>query len=436
MRIQGVAAFALIGLLAACGDDDPGPASRQRCEVTQTRCDIEEPSCLQSLLDLAACVREDDSPPLPEVHLITSDELAEQLRSEAEEMGLGPTPWDALLPKLRLSPEDQSTIDASIVLHSKSVAAFYRDTSKDITIITDSDAGADILEEMYLMLHELTHYLQDRESDLEALQDRAGDTSDERVSLNALIEGEAVVNSTEALILVMNRAPQAFNWERFFDSLDESLFEEVSDSSSPLLAAMQVLPYSVGGRYVARVALDGRSAVDELFDDWPRAFCDWMTTDVWNQADTLQQPLDCAPPLAPEGFSLYEVERFGSAGAFALLAAAGDIDAKLAASLRNDAFAVYVDSAEPSTPSEARSIGVWRLRFESSSATTQFVKAIVPLDLETQQFDEELTIRVTSDEAITQLGGKALEACPKLEDLKPMKPESGVPSAALRKIFH
>lgn len=439
MHNPGFATFTLIALFAACGDDDDNRpiASGQLCEFTETQCDVEEPSCLQSLLDLAACVRENDSAPLPEVHRVTSDELAEQLRGEAEAMGLGPTPWDALLPKLQLLPVGEGTLDSSIELFSKSVAAFYHQKSKDITIVTDSGLQGDT-NKMFVMLHELTHYLQDRASDLQALQERAGDSTDEHISLDALIEGEAVVNSTHALIRVMERAPQTFSWERFFDSLDESAFDEVNHSASPLFAAMQVLPYSVGGRYVAQIWEDySRSQVDDLFDAWPAAFCDWMTASTDEPTKTLHEPLDCAPPLAPEGFSLYEVDSFGSAGALALLAAAtGDADAKLAASLRNDAFAVYVEGAATGATSAARSIGVWRLRFASSAATAQFVDELEPLDLEMQTFGKELAIRVSSEVSITELTGDALEACPKLEQLKPMKPESDLPSAVLRKIFH
>ena len=436
MHFSRTSAFIGTAVLLACGGDDDTPkkVSHPGCEATMTECDIGKDSCVESLLDLAACVREDDTPPLPAIQRITSAEFADMLRNTAEEMGYGPTPWDSLLPKLKLLPAGQSTLDASIDVSSQSVAAFYHLINKDITIITDTNIEDDI-DKMYIVLHELTHYLQDRESDLSGLRESTGNTSDEQISLSALIEGEAVVNSSRGLTLLMRLAPQAVGWERFYDSLERSLFDEIQQSNAPLLAARQFLPYGVGGRYVSDVwSDDNREDVDLLFEEWPHAFADWMLAETWNPVDNKKQKLTCAPPLAPNGFSLYEVDSFGASGAFALLAAAKDIDRELASELRNDAFAVYIDDAGMSAPSEARAIGVWRLQFSSASVAADFLDAIATLDLDTRTFGNAIAIRVSSDASIQALTGEALDACPKLEDLKPMMRDSDLP-AGVRQIF-
>lgn len=436
MHFSPTSAFIGAALLLACGSDDDTPKKVRHtgCEASMTECDIGKDSCVESLLELAACVREDDMPPLPAIQHITSAEFADMLRSTAEEMGYGPSPWDSLLPKLKLLPAGQSTLDASIDVSAQSVAAFYHVISKDITIVTDTSVEDDI-DKMYLVLHELTHYLQDRETGIEMLRSSGGTTSDEQISLSALIEGEAVVNSSRGLTLLMRLAPQAVNWTRFYDALQKSMFDDVQQSSAPLLAARQFLPYGIGGQYVSDLwSDDNREDVDLLFEEWPHAFADWMLAETWKPIDNTKQKLKCAPPLAPAGFSVYALDSFGASGAFALLAAAKEADPDLAAELRNDAFAVYVETAGMSAPSEARAIGVWRLQFSSASVAADFLDAIASLDLDTRTFGNEIAIRVSSDASIEALTGDALDACPKLEDLKPMMRDSDLP-ASVRQIF-
>jgi hypothetical protein len=432
------AVLVFAAFLIACNSDDDGKPAKVHhtgCEASMTKCDIEETACVESLLDLAACTREDDTPPVPEIVRITTAEFADMLRHNAEDMGYGPTPWDSLLPKLQLLPEGQSTVDAAVDMTSQSVSAFYHLKNKNITIITDTSVESDI-DKMYVVLHELTHYLQDRKSDLSALHESAGPTSDEHISLDALIEGEAVANSSRGLTLLMRIAPQGIRWDRFYNSLDESLFAEIAKSKAPLLAAGQFLPYGIGGRYVSDLwSDDHREDVDALFEEWPHAFSDWMLAETWNPIPASKPKLTCAPPRAPDGFSVYELDSFGAAGAFALLSAAGEMDLDLASKLRNDAFAVYVENAGMDEPSKARAIGVWRLRFSDAATLAQFKAAIADLDLDTQTFKDELAIRVSSDPSLTQLTGDALKGCPQLEDLQPMMPDSDLP-AGVRQIFH
>jgi hypothetical protein len=425
--------FAFIGFLIACGDDDGDrrTVSKKGCDIEQTECDVEQTSCLESLLELTACARgdDDDEATLPEVHRITTAEFTQRLRDEAEESGYSTSPWDQLLPRLSLQPEGLSSVDSAVDVLAGSVLAFYDDETKDITILTDSRAD-DPQQKMYVVMHEFTHYLQGRDNDFVDLRKRAGAGSDAHAALNALIEGEATVNSTRGLVYLANRAPHTLDWLSFYDSLEENLVDSVEESESPLYAAIQLLPYGAGARFVGELwDADDRSAVTELFDEWPHALRDWMMGPPWKVGSTTQKPLDCAPPLAPEGFSLYEVDSLGSAGAFALLAAAGSGDLALAKALQNDAFAVYLDETQASDPQTAKRVaGVWRLRFDDG-AVARFSRAIASLGLDTKTFKNELVIRVVSDESIDVLSGDALEACPKLSELKPMRSEPSLPNA-------
>ena len=441
MRSSRLGVLVLIwvcGSVIGCGDDsdEPSTARSRYCPAPDRPCDIEEEACVESLLDLAACERGDKAPRLPPIKSMTVEEFRELLRSEAEENGAGPTVWDAILPKLKLLPDDKPAVDSSIEIASTSVAAFYDDEAKDITVISDSDIEDDG-DKAYIMLHELSHYLQDRQTDLHELFEGSKKSLDARMSLLALVEGEAVVNSTRGLVRMMGRSPRELDWERFFDVLDEGLAPDVTKDGSPLIAARQFLPYSVGGRYVARMwNTFGRASVEDLFEQRPEAFCDWMTPSRLRPESTLKEPLDCAPPLAPDGFELYGLDSLGSVGVYALLAAADVGDRSLAAQLRNDAFAVYIDEAAASEPSKAAAIAVWRLRFASGDAAKKFATQIEPLELAPHAFGEELAIRVSSSEALDALSGDALEACPKLDALKPMNEDSEVSNAVLRRIVH
>jgi hypothetical protein len=428
--------FAFIGLSVACGDDDGNPrvAARQGCDVEQEECDIEQTSCLESLLAFTACARDDKPGNLPPIHRITTEEFAQRLRDQAGEAGYDATPWDQLLPELSLQPAGQSSLDSEVGVLSTNVLAVYDDEQKDVTIITDTQAS-DPQDKMFTVMHELTHYLQDRSNDFSDMRKRAGTSTDARTSMAALIEGEATVNSTRALVYLMRRAPHTLDWLGFFDSLDESLMQSVESSESPLFAATQFLPYTVGGRFVQDVwGSDDRATVDGLFDEWPHALRDWVQGPPWEAGSSTQQPLDCGPPLPPDGYKVYSVESFGVAGAFALLAAAGRGDLALAAKLQADAFAVYIDRAEAETPSTAKNVvGVWRLRFDSGQVA-RFADAISALDLDTTTFKNELVIRVQPDATGAVVNDAALATCPKLKELEPMRSDSSLP-ATVRQLF-
>lgn len=438
MRELRLAILVIVGLCVGCERDDDGKprtVSSHTCYAEQTECDIEETSCLESLLELTACAREDDTPDLPEVQRISTADFAQRLRDEAQEKGLESSPWDRLLPELSLQPKGESAVDSAVDVLAESVVAFYDSDTKAVTLLTDTRVK-DPLQKMDVVMHEFTHYLQDRTSDFSDLRKRAGSSSDAHAALLALIEGEATVNSTRGVVYLMQRAPHTLNWQLFFDSFEDNLVEMVEASDAPLYAAMQFLPYVVGSRFIGDLwSTDDRSMVSPMFDAWPHSLRDWMVGLPWKTGSTTQKPLDCGPPLPAGGYTLYEMDSLGVSGAFALLVAAGHTDLELASALQNDVFAVYLDEAEASDPKNATHVvGVWRLRFDAG-ALEDFVDAIDSLGLETQTFKNELVIRVASDTSIAALKGDALAACPKLSDLKPIQSEAGL-SNAIRRFMH
>jgi hypothetical protein len=185
----------------------------------------------------------------------------------------------------------------------------------------------------------------------------------------------------------------------------------------------------------------GRGHVDALFRSAPKSLLDWKAGYGDGKVKpTLLQPLECAPPLAPTGasFELHGVDSLGFAGALALLQAApganGDssahADFDLAGKLRGDAIAVYTIMHGGAT---APVLAAWRLRFaDEQAATTVQSRASAALDVTGARFGREVLL-ITRD-AGDVFTDAELAACPKLEDLTPVRPP-GTMTAAQRALY-
>jgi hypothetical protein len=418
----------------ACGSDRTDrPTSTVvpsgECPTPDPQCDIRESDCQLAVLQLTACVRGDGDVPMPALRVISSeqfrDELVARYAMDAHDDQLA----DAALSALHLLPSGMSSIDAAVEAQVDGVAAFYDDETKGVTIIDSGQLG-DAQEAVYELSHELTHYLQDRSVGLRELVKLFPNSNDGSVASRNLIEGEAVVTSTRALLIGMQRAVNHVLWGTFFDHLDGSLLANVSSAPARLQAAELILPYAVGSRYVGEVwnGYD-RAHVDDLFADAPRAVVDWLAgygIDV--PSATLVQPLDCGPPQAPSGFVLEELDSFGPTGVLALLGAAGAADdLSLASALRNDALAVYDGAGAGSSTV----LAAWRLRFDSSVHARAFASALSPLGFASKSFGSELVLSASSDQH-NPLTGQLFDGCPKLDELRPrLAADSGM--AAFRR---
>lgn len=432
--MRGCLLSLLLGWAAGCGDDADGSGPVQvvsvdGCDVPRA-CDIARTDCAQAVLALTACERGEAAPSLPAMRTLSrsvlATELLERARTEAE---VGPVgAWDSALRRLRLLPSSVSSLEANVAGTVAAIAAYYDPETQRITILEEGDETDQ--SRMYVLSHELTHYLQDRAHPLGALLEDGVRGADHTLSLRALIEGEATVNSTRVLLRLMGRTAGALQWGRLFDTLDDELLQLVRESGAPLSAAALHLPYSIGGRYVERV-WDGydREHVDALFDASPRAILDWLLGygDAMPAPSRLE-PLDCAPPVAPDGYQLIGLDSLGSIGAVALM-----IGAKQTASLavgrelRADAIALYLRSGEEAGPEST--LVFWRLRFRNETRASEVASWLNWSDVNVHQFGRELLLSagagVSADVTPVGFGG-----CPSLEELMPMQAAPSI--AALR----
>jgi hypothetical protein len=376
------------------------------------------------VLDVTVCERGDEAPALPEIRSISKSMLsAELLEKVMAQNNSGYAAWDAALQALHLLPLGMSSLEADVAATVDAIAAYYDPDSQSITII--EGASDDDATRMYVLSHELTHYLQDLKHPLNAFLDEHGHSTDQQISLRSLIEGEAVVNSTRVLVRMMHHGPEDLLWNMFFSSLDESSLRSIELAAAPLSAAALNLPYSIGGRYVARVwANYDREHVEALFETPALALVDWLAGYGEEMPKpSLLEPLDCAPPLAPEGFALEALDTLGVTGAVALITAAGGRpDLKLPQDLRADALAVYVRSGEE--PTLDTTLVFWRLRFRTDAAATAFAARLATLsDLSVRRFGRELALRVGPEVA-----PDAIASCPELAELMPAQPSIAIGS--------
>ncbi|MEY4581030.1 MAG: hypothetical protein RL701_5733 [Pseudomonadota bacterium] len=428
----------IIGLLIACGDDTAGSsgvaAQDPACSAPEP-CEITERACVDGILKLTACERGEDAPPLPEMRSITQAEFRAELLEEARDQESAPRHWDAALQSLHLLPMGMSSMAADIDVTATGVAAYFDGETKHITIITDArtdesaDSDTSQVNAMYVVSHELTHYLQDREFPLDDLLEEHGQGLDGSMSVRALVEGEAVVNSTRVLARLSAVPSSNIRWSSVFASLDDSVLASVRASVTPFHTAVLILPYSIGTRYVAGVWTGyDHARVTSLFSDHPTSLLDWFGGyGAGRLKPTLVEPLACAPPLAPAGFKLVELDSFGVTGVIGLLAAAGEPDLTTPRDLRADAIAVYVRTgAEPGPDS---TLVVWRLRFSTEKAANAFAQRLPWDDVGRRVIGKELVLSAGPDVSRSALPD-AVNTCPKLTELKPQ--DSGVPIAAAR----
>jgi hypothetical protein len=415
--------------ICACGDDDRGvapvsSAGTEECDSIAI-CDIAEMKCVQSVLEATSCERGDETPPLPETRSLDAAAVEAELVAKALAAGRSAHgAFDAGLRRLHLLSPGESSIESQVHATVAAIAAYYDPETMGITIIEDATDEEDDTR-MYLLSHELTHYLQDRDHMLDQLLEDHSQSSDQRIAIKALIEGEALVNSTRFLVRLARRSPRNLQWDSVFDMVDAATLEEIKATSSPLSAAALNLPYTIGGRYVAEVWDDyDRDHVEGLYETPPLALIDWLSGYGDGRPNPTQiEALDCAPPLAPDGWQLAALDSLGVTGIVALMGATGSSSLRLAEDLVGDALAVYVrgDAAPES------SVLIWRLRFRTADAARGFEIRLPWGDVHRDVKGRELTLSVGPDIS-RDAGLVGFDGCPRLSELTPTQNAPGVDS--------
>jgi hypothetical protein len=409
--LLGCALFAI-----ACSDDD------WRVSLP---CDVRTRACQRSVFEATAAVRQQRGARPPPVRIISRAQLAEEFRSELalrqdepeDEATIQVRKTQQGLALLGLLPSEQSFDEAYIEQAVESIAAYYSSTAQDITIIADE--AEDERYATVTLSHEYVHALQDQREGLVALRREFVQTTDDDVALTSLIEGEATwLSNVTYRGAVYDEPPETIDVRLFFDSSLEATLEDIESASAPLINATELLPYALGGRYVADryLARDVR-AIEALYAAPPLTLLAWLEEPAARGVDleTLPEPLDCGTPAAPDGYELLLEDRLGFAGLLAFHVGLGQSaeDAyALALRWRSDRVSSYASTDDP----DAVAI-TWRIRLPSASAALQlaeFVTASQSESLAAVALDQEVLVSGTSNPEVLS-SWPAADDCPALD---------------------
>lgn len=219
--------------------------------------------------------------------------------------------YAALYRALRLLPPGLDARDALLSLYQGQVAAFYNPKDHTMKVVEGFDIGSPLLRS--LLVHELTHALQDRRLPLyKMMTARAGDR-DASLALQSLLEGEALLVMTLASG-DLDRAPAEERDRR----LDQALAAFGGDLASlmpdapPFFVHDLLVPYQAGLRFVASAfKRGGWPAVDALFQDIPCCMEEVLHPEVSPACPSLRA---AAAPLALPGLAFQVADTLGETG--------------------------------------------------------------------------------------------------------------------------
>lgn len=296
-------------------------------------------------------------------------------------------------------------------LYAKQVVGFYDPAESKFYVVPERAGNglagtdglgpetAELMEEA-LLVHELTHALQDQRLGLDKKMKALKDDSDALFALQALLEGEATVVMAEALV---RRLPEESRALLSADRLSEMLSSfatgnlnevEGADGVPEFFVKGLLFPYLEGTKYVqkrreagapkpgatttagdAKPAL-GWEGVDELYRRLPKTTSEILHPERSHEPRLLLQA--ASQPKAsdvPAGHRFLFFDSLGEWGLRTLLESAGAAEASsLAAAWRDDRMVFFEPKAGPEN-----AVGfLWRLRAATPEAAKRLAAALAP----------------------------------------------------------
>jgi hypothetical protein len=394
--------------LAGCGDDRDGspPAGTSKryypvigCEsIDPAPCDVNATACQEKLLNLAACMRGSEPGELPPITHMTVNEYAASLREEVAQTKPSPDVPHvaATLTLLGLAEAGALDTDATVMLLSQSVAAFYRDDSDDVVLIDRPDA--DPIDSNATLLHELVHALQDRESDITAYKLAHFDAdSDAFLAADSVVEGEARFHEDVFALSLLGLDPRTIDLTTLFENVaaqDEPAFLA---EPSPILVAPLVFPYDWGARYVHLRWTDHQSILDLLAA--PPKTTHTIMSSVTRVVDDTFEPKDIEAPSPPDAWGLVAEDDLGAFATFLMLQKLTDTDTarNFGLAWRGDHLSVYAGSEAAGDPSATAF--AWSCDFDSEAHASGAAKLIQQglTDIDVRVSGTRLTVAASDD---------------------------------------
>lgn len=413
--------WCLLLLIAAVGCED-GASGDLSCDLgacpedctrlAGSHCDVLEADCQQRVFSAVECVRGTPGE-LPMIRTLTETALEHERdqKAQAQEgdagMGDAGVPgedaveavnhWDRGLRLLGLrSPTSVDADDESLEV----LAGYYDSGEQQITLI-DRGRPQDSAGSESLLAHELVHALQDQTVGL-AETYRSRRTTDARLALGCLVEGEAMLYEELAVGLLRGLPVDAALWDRYYERRGKGARAAVANAESPD-ALVWTLRYSVGGRFLTDAWLSGGNAAAQGLHNAPPAnSLQWMRgyDDSRRPAGALSEPLHCNRAVPPAGYSLWTQDTQGALVVYAMLAhtlredGVADIAQHWQNALgwRQDSLTIFSNEQQDTAVS-------WRIRFDDADRTSDLAARLdraMAADLRVYARDEELEIIVSS----------------------------------------
>ncbi len=301
-----------------------------------------------------------------------------------------PVPFEsyaASLEAIGLIEASPDLLQRLIRLYARQVVGFYDPAEKRFYIVPersrDSGGPAGELMEQLLLAHELTHALQDQRLDLDKRMKALVDSTDALLALQAVLEGEATLLMTEALMESLpadaREALGADPTQQVLDSLDSPAAVEGAEGVPDFFVKELVFPYAAGTAWVRQKRRRGGwAAIDAVYRHLPSTTSEILRPGASLPARKRLAASDRpAPGPEQEASATTWYDTLGEWVLGGLLERAGaGAESRRAAAAWQDDRVVFI------APKDRPSAGVgflWRIRAGSPSAARRIATLLAPL---------------------------------------------------------
>ncbi len=207
------------------------------------------------------------------------DYPGEELRSHAR-----------LLAALGLLEEPVDLAQLIVELNASQIAAVYDERSEELVFVSDMPVAGPTGN--MLLLHEITHALQDQHFSLDVLVSRRGRNDDRTLAALAVIEGDATLVMMEGLRLDLDAAG--------LDSMAGLLSSAPGAAEVPGFMVQELMfPYVRGLGFVSSLhRRGGWSAVNAAYEDMPRSTEQILHPEKYRGSRDEPQEIELSGPLA------------------------------------------------------------------------------------------------------------------------------------------
>ncbi len=264
-------------------------------------------------------------------------------------------------------PEEQEPMTATRIFFDELIGEVVIEVGND-----DMDPGT----ARWLLVHAMTHALQDRELDLDAYLDAFSESTDTWLGVQSVVRGEAMhwANVMDLDLLRLDAATTDA-LPAFYDDYTANVVAGALSSDEPYQETTSVFPYAFGGDMVLRAYQEGgAAAITALLEEPPRAATVPMARGELEDIAVATMAMANQPLHGPPGaWEFLGRDVMGAWGVFLMLArGAGETDESFESALkgwRGDRLWIYYreDPAETAV--------MWQIRWADEAAAQAFALA-------------------------------------------------------------